>query len=232
MASEQRGDFLRSVLEAGSGLSQAIQRGGDMKRAGDTLREILWGQEPEHVAAYTGSFLRGLSEYQQEKAGAALSDLRQAYNRLFDEDLRRRATAGRPKPNRKEVEWMRRRDFDPEVVLDELIGPALETVSRIVGGAGVADGPRDGQFYWKGQSYHVQPLDYRLLSFMWDKDRVSIGEVEDYVWPDGAGSQSLKQAKTRLNSGCLLDSGCGRELREKQGELFWTFPKVSNLESV
>jgi hypothetical protein len=80
--------------------------------------------------------------------------------------------------------------------------------------------PADGAPIWKG----AQPLEARLLKFMWDRERATIDDVEHHVWDgDEAPHNGLRGALSRANR-TLLDSGCGRQLHQKQGEVYWEFP--------
>ncbi len=47
----------------------------------------------------------------------------------------------------------------------------------------IPDGPRPPKsFWWKNEVYNMQPVPYRMLNYMWAKDKAKMQDVIDYVW--------------------------------------------------
>jgi HEAT repeat protein len=107
------------------------------------------------------------------------------------------AEAGRPLRRRLQEHWARQAGGQAKSDLSSFAGnPSAHTQ------AGHTDGPEEpSKFWWDGRSYHVPPIPFRLLLYMWPKDLAKTGDVEDYVWPgEEIKDSTLKSALHDLNS--------------------------------
>jgi HEAT repeat protein len=81
-----------------------------------------------------------------------------------------------------------------------------------------ADGPEEPDgLRWGGKRYPVPPTPYRLLEFMWDRQRSKIDDVAECVWGNPtAGSRSIKSALHDVNV-VLETAGVPWRLGQKSG---------------
>lgn len=88
------------------------------------------------------------------------------------------------------------------------IPPCSLTVSGLagLGQKPAPDGPRPpDEFWWKGKRLTLPRLEWRLLNFMWPRDRATEGELSEHVWKekwekaDRPSPNNISTTLSRLN---------------------------------
>lgn len=118
------------------------------------------------------------------------------------------------------------RDGQTVAALDRL-HPNARRIKALDDGGGVpADGPvAPNLLYWQGTKIELPLRQWRILSFMWERDKIEIQELVDDAWghdSDVAGG-TVRMALSRLNS-LLLENGVmlGWVLRIRAGHVVKT----------
>lgn len=80
------------------------------------------------------------------------------------------------------------------------------------------DGPAPpNRLIWDGHSHELPPRLWRLLNFMWNRDKASLQELDVEVWDrEVVRSKTVNSAVSRLNT-ILLTIGCPMVLSAKRG---------------
>ena len=104
----------------------------------------------------------------------------------------------------------------------EQMGRHIEDFARALMGA-KPDGPDPDsqQFWYRGESYRLPPIPWRLLCYMWGCDNVEIEKLADYVWEHDPSDPALKHAYRAANQ-ILAEAGYPRMLGMKNGRLRWS----------
>ncbi len=108
-------------------------------------------------------------------------------------------------------------DRDIDIEVDSVNGgPTENKVEK------PADGPAEPNlFYWHGEEYAIPPRQWRLLNFMWAREKVPLGEVEKQVWDlEVVRTSTVSSTVSKLNK-CLESAGCPVYLSVKSGFLTW-----------
>jgi hypothetical protein len=107
------------------------------------------------------------------------------------------------------------RDADAEGKQTTVGEPSDETTPH-------SDGPElPDKFWWKGESYEMQPTPCRLLSFLWDRPNgVKEDEVIEWVWGHDADNKrsALKSALNKTND-TLLEAAVPWSYGQKAGHI-------------
>ncbi|HRU05708.1 MAG TPA: hypothetical protein P5137_08020 [Candidatus Brocadiia bacterium] len=84
------------------------------------------------------------------------------------------------------------------------------------------DGPAPGcVIWWKGKDYTFTPLQWRILSYMWDRNSADKSELANKAWvnaEDGVENKTISGALAKLN-GRLLDFKLPWQFRQKDGSV-------------